>query len=103
MFNKDRFVGSVFFVCILHTFTSGWNWILVIVSDLAFTECGKCMCTVFLTFGNAEQHPDENDADDEGAEKDQTKRWRVAGFWKMDPRLAWQKGWYISYIFLFQF
>lgn len=31
-------------------------------------------------FGNAEQHPDENDADDEGAEKDQTKRWRVAGF-----------------------
>lgn len=50
------------------------------------------MCTVFLTFGNAEQHPDENDVDDEGAEKDQTKRWRVAGFWKMDPRLARQKG-----------
>lgn len=53
------------------------------MSDLAFTECAKC--TVFLTFGNAEQHPDENDADDVSAEKDQTKRWRVlAGFWRTD-------------------
>lgn len=48
------------------------------------------MCKMHsLAFGNAEEHPDEDDADDEGAEKNDTKLWRsLAGFWKMDLRLA---------------
>ncbi len=47
----------------------------------------------FLTVQYEEEHPDENDADDEDAEKDHTN-------WKMDLSLACWIGWYVSYIFI---
>ncbi len=60
------------------------------VKFFAYIKCAKCS---FSYIEYEEQHPDENDADDEDAEKDHTN-------WTMDLSLACWIGWYVSYILL---